>query len=693
MPLAFGLGAVLCSAPQLAFADEVSGDAATEGVVAEAGESEADDLVAAVASDSGTMLEAANEVVGDASDDVLDAADGDVSDSQLGDADNAFVNSAASDLADNGAVNDATSTSAVDATAASNAASNTTGSSSDTTASQTSAPAASSQDASSTGLTAQATEQTVTYTTYENGTQGTATTSDYNLITSGSYKAPTWTTGTYVIDGEVTLTNTMVPYATSGIDGDVLLILLDGSKLTCEGLGVPEGSTLTITSGSTSGTVEGTGEMTSNGAEQMPGIGMFWAKSGTIIINGGIITAKGGSEAPGIGGGYQSDGGPIYINGGTVTATGQDSAAAIGGGGTPAGGYVTSTTGEVYISGGSTKVYLIAGSDATSVINASPGKALLTPGYTTVHVKDADGNDISASGITTPATTTVDLSALLANQAYARIYFTSDDPEATEYTVSFNKSVGDATGTMADVTFSYGKNETLPTNAFVMTGYNFTGWATSSTSEVAVLSDGASVRDLATKGVDAVTLYAVWNRISYAIAYDGNGATSGEMENVDCYYDETATLTTNAYLRDGYTFVGWNTAADGTGTSYAESADVTNLATTDGDVVTLYAMWSKNPDPVEPEKPTEPADDTHHASAKRAHHVASPKAEKTGATSHRTSSAPAREATAQDTLPATGDATPSDTAAVARALMALGSVAALLGAMALRTRARRDDRA
>ncbi|MDR3160731.1 MAG: InlB B-repeat-containing protein, partial [Spirochaetaceae bacterium] len=46
----------------------------------------------------------------------------------------------------------------------------------------------------------------------------------------------------------------------------------------------------------------------------------------------------------------------------------------------------------------------------------------------------------------------------------------------------------------------------------------------------------------------------------------------------------------NIFTQTGYTFAGWNTAANGSGTSYAAGASVTNLAAA-GTTVTLYAQW------------------------------------------------------------------------------------------------------
>src|SRR5699024_10520410 len=47
----------------------------------------------------------------------------------------------------------------------------------------------------------------------------------------------------------------------------------------------------------------------------------------------------------------------------------------------------------------------------------------------------------------------------------------------------------------------------------------------------------------------------------------------------------------NGFTRTGYAFTGWNTAADGSGTSYADAADYTVTPATGDATVTLYAQW------------------------------------------------------------------------------------------------------
>ena len=65
-----------------------------------------------------------------------------------------------------------------------------------------------------------------------------------------------------------------------------------------------------------------------------------------------------------------------------------------------------------------------------------------------------------------------------------------------------------------------------------------------------------------------------------------------DIEN--CEYDREYTLTVNAFTLTGWTFDGWNTAANGSGTSYGNGATVSNLTPNNGETVTLYARWTAN---------------------------------------------------------------------------------------------------
>ena len=89
-------------------------------------------------------------------------------------------------------------------------------------------------------------------------------------------------------------------------------------------------------------------------------------------------------------------------------------------------------------------------------------------------------------------------------------------------------------------------------------------------------------------------IYAKWATNTYQVAFNANGGT-GTMSNQSFTYGAAAkALTTNAFTRTGYTFIGWNTSADGQGDAYLDEEQVQNLTSTNNDVVTLYAQWLRN---------------------------------------------------------------------------------------------------
>ena len=99
-------------------------------------------------------------------------------------------------------------------------------------------------------------------------------------------------------------------------------------------------------------------------------------------------------------------------------------------------------------------------------------------------------------------------------------------------------------------------------------------------------------------------MYALWDGeikpITYTIRFDGNGAASGAMQDINVKYDEQVTLPDNAYVRTtdwgDSTFMGWNRTADTKTIEFSNQDIVSNLSSTDGDVVVLYAIWDDCPE-------------------------------------------------------------------------------------------------
>lgn len=78
----------------------------------------------------------------------------------------------------------------------------------------------------------------------------------------------------------------------------------------------------------------------------------------------------------------------------------------------------------------------------------------------------------------------------------------------------------------------------------------------------------------------------------YYLYFEPNAeGVSGEMERLDCAYDESYVLG-NGFSRVGYVLREWNTKADGSGAGYAVGASVKKLSATRWDRVYLYAQWA-----------------------------------------------------------------------------------------------------
>ena len=128
----------------------------------------------------------------------------------------------------------------------------------------------------------------------------------------------------------------------------------------------------------------------------------------------------------------------------------------------------------------------------------------------------------------------------------------------------------------------------------IATGYHFDGWYSSSacSGSAASTSNSWQANSYTTNNWD-VTYYAKFIPNTYTIKFNNNGG-SGSMGDLAMTYDVAKNLTSNSFTRTGYTFSGWNTKADGTGTSYSNGASVKNLTSTDGATITLHAKWTAN---------------------------------------------------------------------------------------------------
>ena len=79
--------------------------------------------------------------------------------------------------------------------------------------------------------------------------------------------------------------------------------------------------------------------------------------------------------------------------------------------------------------------------------------------------------------------------------------------------------------------------------------------------------------------------------VTYTVSFNANGGTGDAMTAQNYTYDTAQNLTANTYTRTGYSFAGWATSADGD-VVYADGGEVSNLATTQGANIDLFAKWT-----------------------------------------------------------------------------------------------------
>lgn len=135
-----------------------------------------------------------------------------------------------------------------------------------------------------------------------------------------------------------------------------------------------------------------------------------------------------------------------------------------------------------------------------------------------------------------------------------------------------------------------------------LTGYKFGGWHYDEDGSVAYTDISeqnitVSYGDLYDRDLDAsvidILLHAKWVANTYEVIYNGNTASTGEMENSQHTYDVPSNLTKNTFEKIGYAFIGWNTDSDAKTALYADEAEVLNLTAADGGQVNLYAIWQQ----------------------------------------------------------------------------------------------------
>lgn len=156
----------------------------------------------------------------------------------------------------------------------------------------------------------------------------------------------------------------------------------------------------------------------------------------------------------------------------------------------------------------------------------------------------------------------------------------------TKATITYDANGGDGDNLTQDGYLE--KAFTLKSEGFKKTGYALSGWNTAADGSGTGYELGETV---ALTG--NCTLYAQWAAIGYAISFDGNGSTSGDIPEdiTPLTYGDEVTIPPSKLLRGKYVFEGWTADSSGAGTVYKEGDKIKVDEYFPDGSLTLYAKW------------------------------------------------------------------------------------------------------
>ncbi len=148
-------------------------------------------------------------------------------------------------------------------------------------------------------------------------------------------------------------------------------------------------------------------------------------------------------------------------------------------------------------------------------------------------------------------------------------------------TVTFEPNGG--AGTMSP------ENESAPTalslNHFTRAGYSFTDWNTSANGSGLSYANGAAF-----PFSESTQLFAQWKRgkaPSRTVTFSPNGGAGSTASEID---NTPTAISPSSFIRTGYTFLGWNTSASGSGQTFEPGSTYSFKVS-----IVLYAQWKKIP--------------------------------------------------------------------------------------------------
>ncbi len=219
--------------------------------------------------------------------------------------------------------------------------------------------------------------------------------------------------------------------------------------------------------------------------------------------------------------------------------------------------------GKATVSG---KVYVFEANEEANPISGA-SITLTSTGAVYAEKTKLDGTTITPAHMTESTEKYTSTSSNVGEKTFANQWTLS-------YKITLDPNDGTLVGTTSELwTDANGKLTAMP-SAPTRIGYTFQGWY-----------NGDTKFDFSTPVTDNITLTAQWTINTYTVKFNSNGG-SGSMAAQTFSYGTAQNLTANAFTRPGYTFAGWNTKVDGSGTPYGDKAELTLT-----DNLTLYAQW------------------------------------------------------------------------------------------------------